>query len=173
MKYIISICVAIVLLFGISYFVANKNADAPDITTTSSQTEIKDTHTGPVDNGLDLSNRGLMKVPAYIFDYEYLESLNLSHNNLTGSLQAEVRFLSRLKVLNISNNKFTGVPAEVGQLKNLEVLDVSNNQITGLPMEIGNLSKLKTLILTGNDYSKSDLETIRKNLPKTTVIITE
>jgi hypothetical protein len=40
-------------------------------------------------------------------------------------------------------------------------------------MEIGNLSKLKTLILTGNDYSKSDLETIRKNLPKTTVIITE
>ncbi len=122
---------------------------------------------------LDLSGQGLTKAPSYIFDRTGIEELNLSRNALDGSLQAEVRRLQNLKVLDLSDNKFTGVPAEVGQLKNLEVLDLSNNLLTGLPYELGNLSKLRLLDISGNNYSEADLSTIRESLPSSTVIKTK
>ena len=114
---------------------------------------------------LDLSGTGLEKVSQDVFAMTNLEELNVSNNNLTGALPAEIRRLQKLRILNAGNNKMTGVPAEVGQLQNLEVLDLSNNQLTGLPYELGNLQNLKTLNLSGNDYSKQDLEIIRKKLP--------
>jgi Leucine-rich repeat (LRR) protein len=122
---------------------------------------------------LDLSGQALSKTPEYVFNETGLQTLDLSNNKLGGSLQAEVRQLQNLKVLDVSDNQFTGVPAEIGQLKNLEMLDLSNNQITGLPHELGNLSSLKVLNVRGNEYSRSDLEIIKKNLPSTTEIITE
>lgn len=120
---------------------------------------------------LNLSGRGLTKVPEYVFNETNIEELNLANNLLDGSLQSQVGHLQNLKVLNLSNNKFTGVPAEVGQLKNLEVLDLSDNQLTGLPYELGNLSKLKLLNLSGNKYSEADLSIIKNKLPASTVII--
>ncbi len=122
---------------------------------------------------VDLSNTGLTKTPMDIFSKTSTEELNLSKNGLAGSLPAEVRLLQNLKVLNLSNNQFTGVPAEIGQLKNLEVLDLSNNKITGLPNELGNLSKLKILNLKGNNYSEADLTGIKSRLPKTAVILVD
>jgi Leucine-rich repeat (LRR) protein len=66
----------------------------------------------------------------------------------------------------------TGVPAEVGQLSKLEVLDLSNNQLTGLPNELANLKKLKTLNLSGNAYSVQDLDVIRRGLsPDVNIIL--
>lgn len=120
---------------------------------------------------LDLSNQGLEKLPAYVLQRSDLEELNISNNKITGALPSEIQKLKNLKVLNASNNLMTGVPAEVGQLSNLEVLDLSNNQLTGLPNELANLKKLKVLNLSGNDYSKQDLEIIKKGLPSTTQII--
>lgn len=114
---------------------------------------------------LDLSDKGLTQVPEYVFSNNSIEKLDLSNNKLTGALPAEVRHLQNLKILDLSNNQFTGVPAEIGQLKNLEVLDLSNNSITGLPYELGNLQNLKILYLSGNDYSEQDFNIIRESLP--------
>ncbi len=122
---------------------------------------------------LDLSEQGLVKVPAYVFERIDLESLDLSDNNLTGSLQGEIRILQNLKALDLSGNTFTGVPAEIGQLSHLETLDLRNNMLTGLPYELGNLKNLKLLRLSGNHYSVADLEIIKKGLPKQVVIETE
>lgn len=122
---------------------------------------------------IDLSNQGLTHVPSYVFDRTNTEELNLSHNFLTGSIQAEIRHLTHLKFLNASNNLMTGIPAEIGQLQNLEVLDLSNNKLTGLPNELGNLRNLKILNLSGNQYSKMDLDGIRKNLPSSVNIIVD
>lgn len=122
---------------------------------------------------IDLSNKNLEKVPNFIFDSTDTEVLNISNNNLNGSLQAEVRKLSNLRILNLSNNDFTGVPAEVGQLSKLEILDLSNNPITGLPYEIGNLKNLKILDLRGTNYSKQDLDIIKQSLSENTNLLVD
>ncbi|MCF7820044.1 MAG: leucine-rich repeat domain-containing protein [Candidatus Pacebacteria bacterium] len=120
---------------------------------------------------LDLSNQGLKKIPEYVFGLTNLEELYVSNNELTGAIQAEVRHLKNLKILDASNNQMTGVPAEVGQLNYLEVLNLSNNQLTGLPYELGNLQNLKTFNISGNNYSESDLGIITNKLPENVEII--
>jgi len=99
--------------------------------------------------------------------------VNLSGRGLTGSLKAEIRKLSDLKVLNISNNEFTGLPAEIGQLSKLQTLNISNNPLTGLPREIGQLQNLELLDLSGTQYAAQDLAAIQAQLPSTTVVITQ
>lgn len=138
---------------------------------TSSTNTTTDTDNSQVlGTTINLSGQGLTKAPEYIFSKTSTTELDLSNNSIDGALQSQIGQLKKLKVLDLSNNKFTGVPAEIGQLNDLEILDLSNNQITGLPNELGNLSKLKLLDLTGNNYSKIDLDNIKKNLPVTTVI---
>lgn len=129
---------------------------------------VKDTQTN---KKLDLSNQNLQKIPEYVFSKKDLEELDVSSNQLTGAIQAEIRHLQNLIILDASNNQMTGVPAEIGQLHNLQVLDLSNNKLTGLPYELGNLQNLKTLDISGNNYSELDLDIIQKKLPKDINII--
>lgn len=123
------------------------------------------------DEQLNLSNKGLTAVPAYVFDLTSLKELNISNNNIGGAIQAEIRKLEKLEVLDASNNAMTGVPAEIGQLKNLRVLNLSNNKLTGLPYELGNLKNLQTLDLSGNSYSQHDVDIIRPGLINTRIIL--
>lgn len=120
---------------------------------------------------LDLSNKNLEKLDMSIFDSKGLEELNVSNNRLSGSLPSQIGNLQDLKVLNASNNNFTGVPAEIGHLPKLEILDLSNNQLTGLPNELGNLKNIKTINLSGNNYSEADLKIIKDKLPNTEFIL--
>ena len=101
------------------------------------------------------------------------QSLSLAGKGLNGSLKGEIRLLTELKELNISGNKFTGLPAEVGQLSKLEVLNLSNNPLTGLPQELGNLKNLKVLDLRGTQYTKADLEVIKKGLSASAQILVD
>jgi Leucine-rich repeat (LRR) protein len=119
---------------------------------------------------LDLSGRAYTTVPANTFTQTNIEKLDLSRNELSEALPAEVRLMTNLRSLDLSDNNFTGVPAEIGQLSKLEYLDLSNNPITGLPNELGNLKNLKELDLRGTNYSTVDLEGIRGGL-STTVLI--
>lgn len=99
--------------------------------------------------------------------------LDLSSRGLSGSLKAEVRQLSALEVLDISDNDFTGLPAEVGQLSNLRVLNLADNPLTGLPHELGNLQNLETFDLRGTDYAAQDLDVIKNTLPASTEILVD
>jgi Leucine-rich repeat (LRR) protein len=120
---------------------------------------------------LDLSNRGLDKIPSDVFDQTNLQDLNISNNKLTGAIPSQLGQLKNLKILNASNNQMTGLPAEVGQLVNLQVLNLANNKLTGLPNELAKLTKLQTLDLRGNSYSKQDLDLIRKSLINTNILV--
>lgn len=104
---------------------------------------------------------------------EKTTGVDLSGNGLTGSLKAEIRHLTELRELNLSNNKFTGLPAEVGQLTKLQVLNLSNNPFTGLPSELGNLKNLKVLDLRGTNYAPQDLKSIQANLPESTQVLVD
>ncbi|MDO8521600.1 MAG: leucine-rich repeat domain-containing protein [bacterium] len=168
----LSVIIFIVLFAAITgYVIGQKKTDSAPIVTT--ETSKGGVIAVPSRNTLDLSGQGLIKTPEYIFTRIGLEELDLSDNALDGALQSQVGQLRNLKVLDLSNNNFTGVPAEVGQLRDLEVLDLSDNLLTGLPYELGNLSKLKVLDLSGNKYSKVDLAEIKKKLPSSVLIKTD
>lgn len=119
---------------------------------------------------LNYANQGLTHFPKDALNHTDAVSLNLSGNSLTGALPAEIRKLTNLQTLDVSNNRMTGIPAEIGQLKNLETLNYANNQITGLPMELGNLTQLQTLDLRGNpNVSQQDLSRVRAKLTSTDI----
>jgi len=119
---------------------------------------------------LNLSGTALTSVPPDIFKRTGLQSLDLSNNNLTGSIPAEIRHLQNLRSLDASDNQMTGVPAEIGQLTELRDLDLSNNALTGLPNELGNLKNLVRFDLRGNNISKQDLDGIRAKLTNTEIL---
>ncbi len=161
--FLLLIVVAVFVLKG-QEVVAPVNVD--EVTTPVD--EVRDTK-----NILDLSNQSLIAMPDYVLEATQLEVLNLSRNNISETLPAEIRFLTNLRVLDISHNSFTNVPAEVGQLTELTELNLSYNKLTGLPHEIGNLQKLQVLDVRGNEYSETDMEVIRAALPSSTNIITD
>lgn len=101
----------------------------------------------------------------------HARELNLSNRALEGSLKAEIRLLSELRVLDISGNNFTGLPAEIGQLTKLETLNLAHNPLTGLPHELANLQNLQTLDLRGTNYAEVDLNIIKQGLPPSTQIL--
>ncbi|ESQ27554.1 hypothetical protein EUTSA_v10018069mg [Eutrema salsugineum] len=86
-----------------------------------------------------------------------LVNLTLAANNFSGRLPSEMKSLTALKVLNVSNNgNLSGsFPGEVVKaMVELEVLDAYNNNFTGLlPPEIPELKKLKHLSLGGNFFT--------------------
>lgn len=171
----------LVLLLGVGLYAYDSGSrtatnDINDSSTdsvpeTTGETTIQQQEITPLgQKALDLSGQSLMKVPGYVFERTDLEVLNLSHNTLSGALPGEIRLLTKLTALDLSDNNFTGVPAEIGQLRQLEYLDLSGNALTGLPYELGDLSNLKVLDLRNTNYSTHDLDIIREKLPKTTEV---
>ena len=118
----------------------------------------------------NMEDASLNSFPERVLKASNLEILNISHNNISDTLPAEIRNLTKLRILDISNNKMTNLPAEIGQLTNLEELDLSNNLFTGLPHELANLKTLKTLNISGNNYSVYDLDIIAAGLSNTDII---
>ncbi len=174
----------VVLLVALSYSFNNDESatnseDSSSRVSTSSSPIVRTTSTLPtlpvVSSGttLDLSAKGYTKVPENTFTQTEIEKLDLSGNELTGSLPGEIRFMQSLISLDLSDNNFTGVPAEIGQLMKLTYLDLSNNPITGLPNELGKLTNLEVLDLHGTQYSKQDLSGIRNGLDTSIQILVD
>jgi hypothetical protein len=71
----------------------------------------------------------------------YLDELNLSNNQLSGSLPVEIGNMCYLGELNLSNNQFSGaIPTELGNLSSLRVLRLNNNRLTDyIPKSFTNL----------------------------------
>jgi Leucine-rich repeat (LRR) protein len=113
----------------------------------------------------------------YTFDYgSYIESLmlvpkgwelkyeenlilvriiDLSSNNLSGSIPVDISVLSELRFLNLSRNHLMGsIPEKIGSMKQLESIDLSRNLLSGeIPPSMSNLSFLSYLDLSYNDLS--------------------
>ena len=81
--------------------------------------------------------------------------------------------LSNLEGLDLSNNQLSGsIPSSLGNLSNLEGLDLSNNQLSGsIPSSLGNLSKLEEFHVSGNtDLSlPASLQTWARSIPNSDV----
>ena len=82
-------------------------------------------------------------------------SINLSNNNLRGTIPAELGSLTNLVYLNLRQNMLSGeIPAELGSLTNLQVLNLYDNELSGtIPAELGQLTNLLWLVLSDNELS--------------------
>ncbi|XP_030546757.1 probable LRR receptor-like serine/threonine-protein kinase At2g24230 [Rhodamnia argentea] len=134
---------------------------------------------------LDLSNNNITGLPSDFWSLGSLESLNLSFNQISGSLSSNIGNFGSLEVIDVSGNNFSGeIPAAIGSLQNLQVLrldgngfqwsippsilkcqslvliDLSSNQLNGsLPDEFGAaFPKLKTLNLANNEIHGHDTD---------------
>ncbi|GLT37471.1 hypothetical protein SLA2020_117870 [Shorea laevis] len=82
-------------------------------------------------------------------------SIDLSSNNLIGSIPKELIFLRDLHNLNLSWNHLSEkIPKKIGQMENLESLDFSKNGLSGMiPNSMSSLTKLSHLNLSYNNLS--------------------
>ena len=84
-----------------------------------------------------------------------VRSIELTNNNLTGSLPPELSRLTEMFFLSLYSNEITGpIPPELGNLSDLGYFVLSSNNLTGpIPPEFGGLANLQTLELAGNDLT--------------------
>lgn len=90
-------------------------------------------------------------MPESLSNFTDLESLDLSSNDLSGSILESLCVDPRnsFKELFLQNNRFTGsIPPSLSNCSNLVALDLSFNFMKGtIPSSLGSLSKLRDLII--------------------------
>ncbi|KAJ3680746.1 hypothetical protein LUZ60_015235 [Juncus effusus] len=105
-------------------------------------------------NTLNLNSNNLTgSLPSSIGNLStQLSYLNLMNNQISGEIPPTIANLVNLNTLLLSRNKFSGViPNSFGQLLKLEALDLFNNQLSGeIPSWIGNMTRLNELLLSNN-----------------------
>ncbi|KAJ3038829.1 hypothetical protein HK097_003029, partial [Rhizophlyctis rosea] len=89
---------------------------------------------------LALPNAGITNIKS-LENYKYIQTLDLSGNNLTDSISTPLSHLRHLVHLDLSNNKLTTAPTFNPAPYNLHEMDLSRNQIS----QIGDLRDLRFL----------------------------
>ncbi|XP_074284264.1 uncharacterized protein LOC141608817 [Silene latifolia] len=86
---------------------------------------------------------------------QYLVDIDLSCNNLVGSIPDDMSNITDLLNLNLSYNQLSGtMPENIGNLKSLISLDLSKNKLRGsIPTSMGELYSLSHLNLSYNNLS--------------------
>ncbi|XP_019639098.1 PREDICTED: malignant fibrous histiocytoma-amplified sequence 1 homolog, partial [Branchiostoma belcheri] len=102
---------------------------------------------------LTLSNCRLESIPTSLARLKDLETLDLSHNNLTTMPTGLFRSMPRLKRLNLSHNK---IPAfgDVAGAEALKTFDVSFNEIEEIPYEILYMESLESFSCRHNKITR-------------------
>ncbi|XP_019171291.1 PREDICTED: leucine-rich repeat receptor protein kinase EMS1-like [Ipomoea nil] len=88
----------------------------------------------------------------YTTNLEFLKSIDLSGNQITGEIPIEVMSLHALNNLNLSRNNLSGnIPHTIGNLSKIESLDLSMNALSGpIPQSLSSLNFLSYLNLSFN-----------------------
>ncbi|XP_020082426.1 leucine-rich repeat receptor-like protein CLAVATA2 [Ananas comosus] len=86
---------------------------------------------------------------------EFMESIDLSDNNLSGEIPDEIGDLWALQNLNLSRNHLSGnIPEIIGKMKSLESLDLRMNNLSStIPQSLSALTYLNHLNLSYNNLS--------------------
>ena len=83
-----------------------------------------------------------------------VQVINLTNNNLTGSIPSQVNLLKKLRHLVVNVNSLTGIAQDLTGLSSLESLQASTNNIEGpLPNIKNNLNTLGNLAFGFNRFS--------------------
>ena len=78
----------------------------------------------------------------------------VGENSLTGGIPSDIRKLTGLRELILSDNQLDGVIAPaIGDVSNLEVLWLHRNNLTSLPRQLGQLKNLRKLTASENNIT--------------------
>ncbi|XP_058004590.1 receptor-like protein 56 isoform X2 [Hevea brasiliensis] len=102
--------------------------------------------------GIDLSCNELTgSIPPEIGDLHEIQSLNLSHNYLTGSIPVSFANLKSLESLDLGNNNLSGeIPRQLVELNFLGTFDVSYNNLSGRVLDKGQFGTFDESSYRGN-----------------------
>jgi len=103
---------------------------------------------------LDLSQSYMTQLPEELKGLTHLQRLNLSNNQLTQIPLEELAQLTNLQRLDLHKNHLTHIPPELAQLTNLQHLDLHTNQLTHIPPELAQLTNLQYLDLYENQLTQ-------------------
>lgn len=92
---------------------------------------------------LNLSDKGLTRIPSEISSLTKLQSLNLSNNNIA-SLPAEISTFRNLQFLNLEGTNLTSLP-DLSKFKNLISLDLDNMSTLNGPDAIKQICNVESL----------------------------
>ncbi|KAJ9141280.1 hypothetical protein P3X46_031829 [Hevea brasiliensis] len=110
------------------------------------------------DNGSFYGSSSIMKkgqMIEYSTILNFVRSMDLSNNKLSGDIPKTITRLEALQSLNLSHNLLSGrIPEEIGNMQKLESLDFSQNQLVGeIPPSMSSLTFLSYLNLSNNKLS--------------------
>nr|GEV16993.1 protein kinase-like domain-containing protein [Tanacetum cinerariifolium] len=106
-------------------------------------------------NFLDLSYNNLSgSIPSEIKELKMLSYLDLSYNNLLGNITSSLGECISLTELYLHGNIFQGIiPSSFSSLRGLKVLDISQNNLSGkIPQFLDKWNSLEFLNLSFNDF---------------------
>ena len=94
-----------------------------------------------------------------------IRGIDLSNNNLNGTIPGSIANLKHLEQLFLNGNKISGgIPEEICHLEKLLDLNLSGNRLSGpLPANIGNMKSLSTLYLDSSLPIEGDGSDINRN----------
>jgi CCR4-NOT transcription complex subunit 6 len=98
---------------------------------------------------LDMGGMSLKHLGRGVFNFTFLTTLYLNHNQLT-TLPQEISRLRSLIHLDLTGNQLSAVPPALGMLTNLRELFLFDNNLTTLPYQLGSLHQLEMLGIEGN-----------------------
>lgn len=119
---------------------------------------------------LDMSqNIGIKgSLPSNIWGLKELSVLDLNGCSLQGSVPPTEKLHTKLRVLSLSNNHFSGhLPDLIGfTLAKLQQLDLSrNNFASALPASLGELGDLEYLFVASNPFEAGPIPTFLSSMP--------
>ncbi|KAL1193299.1 Receptor-like protein 8 [Cardamine amara subsp. amara] len=96
---------------------------------------------------------GALEFTDSILDHMY--GMDLSSNELSGVIPAELGNLLKLRVMNLSGNFLSSsIPSSFSNLKDIESLDLSHNKLQGsIPQQLTSLTSLAVLDVSYNNLS--------------------
>ncbi|MEL6675613.1 MAG: leucine-rich repeat domain-containing protein [Bacteroidota bacterium] len=101
---------------------------------------------------LSLREKGYDEIPAVIFKFKNLKTLDLSLHNIS-AIPEEISRLSQLESLTMAYGHLESIPPSIAKLKKLKELNFLYNDLKSLPESIGELDELEELNMNGNPIS--------------------
>lgn len=102
---------------------------------------------------LDLSSNDLVgTLSPYVGNLSFLHHIELGNNTFGGQIPSQIGHLTRLRSLSLVNNSFGGeIPANLSRCLNLKELRLGGNHLSGtIPSQLSLLSKVEVLTLSYN-----------------------